>query len=140
MYGLGHINCNATGDALPDRWLRGAYAGVLADRVALRQPPVPIGCPSGGCALCGVGAVAVPAIEVARRAVCREVSTERLRGHVCPSCAQAIDAEGAVGQPAIGRAGRACGLSPGLGRFISAICQLTIFDLADAQVRSRWLV
>lgn len=115
--------------------LRSAYAGLLAERVASHAPPVRLTPPAlgpvevavvvvtGGCLVCGVDAVTLPATEVSRaggpRLAARDVwrdltvapdalgglpSPDRLAGHVCPACADALDAVGAVGPTAMERA------------------------------------
>jgi hypothetical protein len=111
--------------------LRNAYADALRQRVALTAPPVRLVPPAesgegfavtGGCLLCGVGHVDLPAAQVlrlggreaAQRAVWRRLTTTpatlglegsaRIHGHVCPDCADAIDRVGAVGPTACARA------------------------------------
>lgn len=103
--------------------LRAAFGAALRDRLALRAEPVVIVCPSTACLMCGIATVTRPAIEVSRRgsvgatrlATWRAVlvdrtslggmpSPERVEGHLCPDCTEAIDAAGGVGWRAIGRA------------------------------------
>lgn len=103
--------------------LRAAFGAALRDRLALRSEPVVIGCPSTACLMCGRAAITRPAIEVSRRgsigatslATWRAVlvdrpslggapSPERVEGHVCPDCTEAIDAVGGVGWRARARA------------------------------------
>lgn len=103
--------------------LRAAFGAALRDRLALREEPVVIACPSSACLMCGIATVTRPAIEVSRRgsvgatrlATWRAVmvdrtslggtpSPERVEGHVCPECTQAIDAVGGVGWRARARA------------------------------------
>ena len=89
-----------------------AAADLFADRLLLAKPPVPIRCPSGACLMCGVVAVERPAIEVRRRgavavslSVWSRVTQPKYAGqHACPSCADAIDMEGALGPSALLRA------------------------------------
>lgn len=103
--------------------LRAAFGAALRDRLALRAEPVVIDCPSTACLMCGIAAITRSAIEVSRRgsvgatrlATWRAVmvdrtslggspSPERVEGHVCPDCTQAIDAVGGVGWRACARA------------------------------------
>ena len=114
--------------------LRGAYGAVLADRVARSGAPVLVSPPdletasaaltlTAGCLLCGVGSVRLPAATVlsfgGRRSAARGVwlpltttpsslggpaSPDRIAGFACPSCADAVDLEGAVGPTAMERA------------------------------------
>lgn len=102
--------------------LRTAYAAVLRDRLALREPPIALPCPSGGCLLCGVATISRSAIEVAHgggsAVVGAQVWTtvtatpaalgaggpDHINGHLCPPCSDAIEAEGAIGPSALGRA------------------------------------
>ena len=103
--------------------LRAAFGAALRDRLALREDPVVIACPSSACLMCGIATVTRPAIEVSRRgsvgatrlATWRAVmvdrtslggtpSPERVEGHVCPECSEAIDAVGGVGWRARARA------------------------------------
>lgn len=105
--------------SLTDRaTLRKAYADTLRDRLALKQPPAVVRCPSGACLMCGVTSITRSAIEVTRAgsvaavalAAWRQVWTtpaalggrgpEQVWGHVCPACDRAIQEEGAVGWPA----------------------------------------
>jgi len=114
--------------------LREGYAAVLRDRVAANAPPVRLPPPeieedsgavpvSGGCLLCGVDAVALPASRVAvlggreeaQREVWRRltaaspaslggVGPDRITGHVCPACADALNWVGSIGPTAMKRA------------------------------------
>lgn len=103
--------------------LRGAFGAALRDRLALRQEPVVIACPSTACLMCGIATITRPAIEVSRRgsvgatqlATWRAVmvdrtslggapSPARVEGHVCPACTEAIDEMGGVGWRARARA------------------------------------
>lgn len=96
--------------------LRAAFGAALRDRLALRQEPLVISCPSNACLMCGVPEITYPAIGVSRRggvgatqlALWRAVtvnrtalggtpSPERVEGYVCPACAQAIDETGGIG-------------------------------------------
>lgn len=106
--------------------LRSAYAAVLRERVAMAGPPVPVPPPTltadevdgrqpvpGGCLFCGVAAVPVDAVKVARAGgpagAGHEVWTVRrpephtlggrrapgrLVGHLCPPCDDAVEHEG----------------------------------------------
>ena len=77
----------------------------------------------GGCLLCGVGAVTIPAVQVrrhggraqAQRDLWRSItppplslggrgSPEALNGYACPACAEAISSAGSVGATAMERA------------------------------------
>ena len=107
--------------------LRDGYAKVLRDRVASTAPPVRLSPPpiddvpgsvrvEGGCLMCGVATVTVPTARVARlgdnhaaagdvwRATSITVGADRLSGHLCPACAAAMDAVGAIGPTAVERA------------------------------------
>jgi hypothetical protein len=103
--------------------LRAAFGAALRDRLALREGPVVIACPSTACLMCGITTITRPAIEVSRRgsvgatqlATWRAVlvdrtalggapSPERVEGHVCPDCTEAIDEVGGVGWRARARA------------------------------------
>lgn len=103
--------------------LRAAFGAALRDRLALRQEPVVIACPSTACLMCGIATITRPAIEVSRRgsvgatqlATWRAVLVdrtslggpprpERVEGHVCPDCTAAIDEVGGVGWRARARA------------------------------------
>lgn len=111
--------------------LRTAAGRVLAARVAVGRPPVAVPPPgaggaagqASGCVMCGVGAVALPAAEVAALggvasasvAAWRSTVTSsaalggppapgRLSGPVCPSCAVALAETGSVGLPAMAAA------------------------------------
>lgn len=103
--------------------LRAAFGAALRDRLALRQEPVVIVCPSTACLMCGIATITRPAIEVSRRgsvgatqlATWRTVlvdrtslggmpSPERVEGHLCPACTEAIDEVGGVGWRARARA------------------------------------
>jgi hypothetical protein len=123
----------ARGDCSPHPWahvkmseraaLRGAYAAFLRDRLARSAPPIAIPCPTTACLLCGITNISRPALEVSRRgsagatqlATWRAISTthealggrqspQRVRGHVCPACSDAIDEVGALGWSARGHA------------------------------------
>jgi hypothetical protein len=103
-----------------------ARASMLRARVARSAPPVAVASPShGGCLMCGVSAVRVAAVrveqdggpQVTARDVWRPVTTTcnalggppspaLLAGHLCPACAAALDAVGAVGPTAMERAVR----------------------------------
>lgn len=112
-----------------------ARGRALRARLARSAPPVAVASPShGGCLMCGVAAVSVPAVDVERdggplstaQRVWRPVTTTvaalggrpspaLLAGHLCPACADATDAVGAVGPTAMERAVRAhLGLGLGL--------------------------
>lgn len=105
---------------------RAVLADVLAERIARSAPPVPLEPPEirvsghevakpGGCLICGVDTVAVPASEVRRaggrlpaaRQVWARLAVDgphgqRLAGHVCPACEAAIAANNhAVGATAV---------------------------------------
>lgn len=114
--------------------LRTAYATMLRERLARAAPDVTLTPPpvefwgqdvpaSGGCLFCGVRAVTVSAAQVARvggreaaqrlawRAVTGSPATlggraapVRVAGYLCPACADALDAAGAVGPTALERA------------------------------------
>ena len=103
--------------------LRAAFGAALRDRLALRAEPVAIPCPSAACLMCGIATITRPAIEVSRRgsvgatrlAMWRPVlvdrtslggapSPERVEGHVCPNCTEAIDEVGGMGWRARARA------------------------------------
>lgn len=107
--------------------LRTAYSALLRERVStssgprlLPPPPPSADTPAllveGGCLMCGVNHVAVPADRVTRlggptiaaHKVWRERTVtrgpDRLRGHVCPACADALDALAAWGPSAVERA------------------------------------
>jgi hypothetical protein len=114
--------------------LREGYGAMLADRVARSAGPAALAPPSpeatiaavtlgSACLLCGVGSVALSAATVlaleGRKAAARSVwrpllstpaslggpgSAERIAGHTCPDCTDALDAEGAVGPSAMERA------------------------------------
>lgn len=96
--------------------LRAAFGAALRDRLALRQEPVVIVCPSTACLMCGIATITRPAIEVSRRgsvgatqlATWRAVlidrtslggspSPKRIEGHLCPACTEAIDQVGGIG-------------------------------------------
>ncbi|MDP3969101.1 MAG: hypothetical protein Q8Q02_12560 [Nocardioides sp.] len=121
--------------------LRRGLADLMADRLAMTAEPVFLAPPAltgddprdgstartipvqGGCLLCGVGAVALAAVTVARsggreRAE-REVWTARrwspgslggrpspatVVGHTCPACSSAVTHAGAIGPSALERA------------------------------------
>lgn len=103
--------------------LRSGYARVLAFRVAQSQPDQAVACPSrGGCMLCGVRAVTLPATRVAvlggsnaaasfiwseRSATSSTLGgrgvRDRLDGHLCPTCDQAVQDAGSFGMAAMGR-------------------------------------
>jgi hypothetical protein len=110
------------------------YAAVLRERVAASAPPVRLGPPAsdaapgairveGGCLVCGVAAVEVPAAQVARwggrdaaaREVWRPVTlthrADRISGHVYPPCASGREGGRLVGA---GRGG--AGLHQASGR------------------------
>lgn len=116
--------------------LRSAYANLLGDRlsvsaepVALTPPPIPAPSPTshttpvpGGCLMCGLSVVAVPALVVAR-AGGREIASRQawtlhmvptetlggrrspipLAGHLCPDCDAAAVYVGALGPSALER-------------------------------------
>lgn len=103
--------------------LRAAFGAALRDRLALRAEPVVIDCPSAACLMCGIAKITRSAIEVSRRgsvgatrlATWRTVmvdrtslggspSPERVEGHVCPDCTEAVDGVGGVGWRARARA------------------------------------
>lgn len=103
--------------------LRAAFGAALRDRLALKAGPVIIASPSTACLMCGVATISRPAIEVSRRgsvgatqlATWRAVlvdrtslggmpSPDRVEGHVCPDCTDAIDEVGGVGWRARSRA------------------------------------
>lgn len=123
----GHVS-----NDLRDRLRHGA-AGLLADRLARAAPPEHIEPPeadprrtprralvvTGGCLLCGVASVRVPASRLTgpggRDWVARQVwrpltcspgqlggrrSPHKVSGHVCPPCATALDEAGAIGPSA----------------------------------------
>ncbi|MFD0806147.1 hypothetical protein ACFQ0K_08630 [Nocardioides caeni] len=123
-----HVSESARAD------LRAAYAALLRERLTECSPDVALTSPTvhywepdvpapGGCLLCGVGEVTVPAAQVARvggreaaqRLVWRTLSASpgnlggqrgpaRVTGHVCPPCSEALDSVGAVGPTALERA------------------------------------
>ncbi|MGP9733476.1 hypothetical protein ACT3SQ_02825 [Brachybacterium sp. AOP42-C2-15] len=113
--------------------LREGYASVLAERVAATSPPTGVEPPAvgegkgrtveGACLFCGTTAVEVNAQSIVasgglgtmRDRVWRPVSattgalgskhaSEKLRGHLCPSCTESVEAVGAVGTKAMERA------------------------------------
>jgi hypothetical protein len=114
--------------------LREGYGAMLASRVSRSAGPAALAPPSpeaataavlvgSACLLCGVGSVILPAATVlslgGRKAAARSVwrpllstpaslggpgSAERIAGHTCPDCTDALDAEGAVGPSAMERA------------------------------------
>lgn len=102
--------------------LRKAFGETLRDRLALSAPPVTIACPTGGCLLCGVRSIERSAVEVAQSGGAKVVahkawrpvltsvhalgrrSPDQANGHVCPSCSDAINDAGGIGQIAIGTA------------------------------------
>lgn len=114
------------------RALREGYSRVLAERVAASAPPVALTPPpaeegkgspvEGGCLFCGVPAVAMDAQRVVARGGVEQARAEawtptsadatvlggrtsgRLRGHLCPDCADSKEAVGSVGAGAIERA------------------------------------
>lgn len=114
------------------RALREGYSRVLAERVAASAPPVALTPPpaeegkgspvEGGCLFCGVPAVAMDAQRVVARGGTEQARAEvwtptsadatalggrssgRLRGHLCPSCADSKQAVGSVGPNALERA------------------------------------
>ncbi|WP_281872871.1 hypothetical protein [Brachybacterium paraconglomeratum] len=110
-------------DAEWRRELRAAFLRVLAFRFAQSQPDQEVPCPDpGGCMLCGVGAVAMPATRVAvlggvdgaatfawtaRSAVPSSIGGKALRGRVdgytCPTCERAVTEAGSFGIAAMGR-------------------------------------
>lgn len=47
--------------------LRAAFGAALRDRIALREEPVVIACPTTACLMCGIATITRPAIEVSRR-------------------------------------------------------------------------
>jgi hypothetical protein len=92
---------------------------LLLRRLALSAPPVAVRCPSVACLLCGVTTVSRAADRGSpswwRRGNRRRrldidpheprlEAQEPVHGHVCPSCAAAIEEVGAVGPSAIGHA------------------------------------
>lgn len=106
------------------RAVRDGWAAALAERVARSAPDARLAPPEGrGCAFCGVSHVTVPAVRVtalggsewaARRVWSTvKVSPRTFGGQhsprpvtvaLCPPCAEAVDATGAVGEPAMRRA------------------------------------
>ena len=107
--------------------LREGYAAVLGERVAATAPPVRLPPPplvaeagtvrvEGGCLLCGVAVVTMPAAAAVRlggrSAAAWTVWTEltvlrgadRLTGHLCPDCERARESVGAEGPTARERA------------------------------------
>lgn len=105
------------------RELRAAFARVLAFRFAQSQPDQAVPCPDpGGCMLCGVGAVEMPATRVAvlggvegaatfawtaRSVVPSSIGGKALRGRVdgytCPTCERAVTEAGSFGIAAMGK-------------------------------------
>jgi len=132
----------ALGHSLPEPWahltpedhqnLRNAYGAMLADRTAAGAPPVLVPPPArtgprgavvaaGGCLMCGVGGVPVPALRVRHDpdGAAEDVWTEQgwkatmlgarrplgsVYGHTCPACTSAIAEVNAPGKEAIDRA------------------------------------
>jgi hypothetical protein len=122
--------------------VRRGYAAYLHERAVRDRGPQRLSPPEGsdrpGCLLCGVGAVEVPAQRVARQGVAAAtravwfplvVSSNAIggsggapiRGHVCPPCADAVQAVGAVGPTALSRALAASLRSQGLSARAIAI-------------------
>lgn len=85
--------------------LKLARVEVMRDRLALREPPVRVPCPSGGCRLCGLAAIEKSAIEVTRRggvqATAFAVWESVPRGHACPNCVEAVQKAGGLGRTAV---------------------------------------
>lgn len=75
--------------------LRAGWAAVLRERIAATAPPVSVPCPPddvGGCAMCGVAAVSVPARDAAAgnepwTPLRVPLGPDRVAGHLCPECA-----------------------------------------------------
>lgn len=149
--------------------LRRAYVHAMADRLALSAPPVALAPPPlppsrslpvpGGCLVCGVASVSLPAVQVARaggrEAAARDVwhyassvapdslggraGPTRLSGHTCPPCAEAVAHAGAWGPSARERAllvalGLASRWSEGADALAGAVGWAGLF--ADAARRS----
>ena len=102
-----------------------AYAGMLAERMAAKSPPLRIAPPEvegglRGCLMCGVSHVELPAVKAVRMggeksaawelwhrysmSVPSPKGAQRREGHVCPACKAAIDRTGSYGPTARGRA------------------------------------
>jgi len=114
--------------------LRSSYAKVLSERIAMTAPPVRLTPPMltpndltgsttpahGACLFCGIGAVTMPAPQVARAGgrkhsaadvwTLRKVSPSsiggrpspaRLVGHTCPACTAAVEKAGTPGPTAL---------------------------------------
>jgi hypothetical protein len=122
----------ATGGVAPYRYsfvredqldaVRQAYGAYLHERTARSAPPARIPPPKGhGCMFCGVGVVLVTAATVARQGrdltmsrTWRDVHTtvtslgrdspDRAVGCLCPTCSEAHDVVGSIGQTAMARA------------------------------------
>lgn len=85
------------------RALRLDYSTLLREQVARTAPPrrVPVPAPSVACLMCGVGAVLVSALDVARDV---PVWREKGSGHLCPVCFSAVEYVGALGPTAMEQA------------------------------------
>lgn len=108
--------------------IRAARAGLIAEHHAETLPPHHIAPPvltpshlgrgpvhpdrapvAGGCAWCGVPTIELSAVEVhqlggpaeAALARWRPILRDQFAGHLCPACADALDAEAAYGQTAV---------------------------------------
>lgn len=127
--GVGPGRCAATPwqQATPEdrEELRRSYASVLAYRVAQDSPDRALACPDrGGCLLCGVATVTLPATRVVTlggaTAATGTVWTPRtvplasiggkgggrahVAGYVCPACDDAVTGVGSIGYSAMARA------------------------------------